>query len=65
MDVESFEKLSSEAMGTHHRKPEVIQIMRALAIKYEDLGDHTKALEYINRAEKLANELLGGTKEHS
>ena len=37
--------------------------MRALAMKYSDLGDFAKALEYIGRAEKLAEELLP-IKEH-
>ena len=31
-------------MGTHLNKPEVVQIMRAIAVKYSDLGDHEKAL---------------------
>lgn len=65
MDGASFDKLSTEAMSSHHKKPEVIQIMRALAMKHADQGDHAKALQYIGRAEKLANELLGGTEEHS
>ena len=64
MDVESFDKLSAMAMGTHRRKPEVVQIMRALAVKHSDYGDIEKALSYVARAEKLADELLQ-TKEHA
>ena len=55
--------MSDTALETHLRQPEVISIMRALAMKYSDLGDFGKALEYIGRAEKLADELLM-TKEH-
>ena len=54
MDVKSFAQLSATAMGTHRQKPEVVQIMRALAIKYSDLGDHKKAMDYISRVETLA-----------
>ena len=43
MDVKSFNQLS-----------EVVQIMRALAVKYSDLGDHSKAMEYVGRLETLA-----------
>jgi hypothetical protein len=64
MDVESFDKLSAMAMGTHRRQPEVVQIMRALAVKHSDYGDFDKALGYITRAEKLADELIQ-TKEHA
>ncbi len=32
--------------------------MRALAIKYSDLGDHTKALEYVARMETLQDTVL-------
>lgn len=54
MDIESFDRLSSQAMSTHMKKPEVIRIMQALAMKYSDLGDNEKALHYIGRAEALA-----------
>ena len=62
MDLETFQRLADSALATI-RQPEVIQIMRALAMKYSDLGDFGKALEYIGRAEKLAEELLP-IKEH-
>lgn len=58
MDIESFDRLSSLAMSTHMKKPEVIRIMQALAMKYSDLGDNDKALHYIGRAEDLATKLL-------
>lgn len=32
--------------------------MRAIAVKYSDLGDHEKALEYLKRAEVKAKERL-------
>ena len=32
--------------------------MRAIAVKYSDLGDHEKALNYLERAEKKAEEKL-------
>jgi len=32
--------------------------MRVLAVKYSDLGNHEKALHYINRAESLSQTLL-------
>ena len=32
--------------------------MRAIAVKYSDLGDHEKALEYLGRAEAKAKEKL-------
>ena len=54
MDVKSFNQLSAMAMQTHMKKPEVVQIMRALAVKYSDLGDHSKAMEYVGRLETLA-----------
>ena len=37
--------------------------MHALATKHSDLGAYDKALLYIGRAEKLANELLE-SKDH-
>ena len=42
-------------MGTHREKPEVVQIMRAIATKYSDLGKHEQAITYINRCESLAS----------
>lgn len=57
MDLDTFLSITNEAIRTI-RQPEVIQIMRALAMKYFDLGDFGKALNYIGRAEKLADELL-------
>jgi len=63
MGVEEFTKLTQKAMSTHMYKPEVVSIMRALATKYSDLGDHEKALEYVTRAEKLSAKYLPTT-EH-
>jgi len=37
--------------------------MRALAIKYSDLGDHKKAMDYISRVETLSQTVLP-TQEH-
>ena len=64
MDVKQFTELTTAAMGTHRTKPEVVRIMRALALKYSDLGDHEKALSYIERSENLAVERLP-TMEHT
>ena len=38
--------------------------MRALAVKHSDYSNFDKALDYIDRAEKLADELIQ-TKEHA
>ena len=53
-----FEHLAESALATHKSQPEVIQIMRALATKSYDLGNHEKALSQIARAERLAKEIL-------
>lgn len=50
MDEELFTELTSAAMRSHMNKPEVVSILRALAIKYSELGEHEKALKYIERA---------------
>ena len=63
MDVETFAALAEAALGTHKSKPEVIQIMRALATKSYDLGNLEKALGQISRAERLAKEILK-TEQH-
>jgi len=44
MDVGTFAALAESALETHKNKPEVITIMRALATKSYDLGNHEKAL---------------------
>ena len=58
MAISEFETLAESALETHKSQPEVIQIMRALATKSFDLGNHEKALSQIARAERLAKELL-------
>lgn len=58
MDIQMFEHLAESALATHKSQPEVIQIMRALATKSYDLGNHEKALSQIARAERLAKEIL-------
>jgi len=40
------------------KKPEVIPTLRCLASKYSEMSDHDKAQNYIDRAEKLAQDLL-------
>ena len=50
MDEELFTELTSGAMRSHMNKPEVVSILRALAIKYSELGEHDKSLKYIERA---------------
>ena len=37
LDVSAFGEISKFAMATHMKKPEVLEIMRLLAIKYGDL----------------------------
>lgn len=46
------------------RKPEVVQILRAVATKHSDLSEHTEAIRRIERAETLAGQLLP-TKDHA
>ena len=58
MDLETFTRLTDEALASNLRQPEMIWIYRALSTKHSDLGDFKKALEYIVRAEKIADELL-------
>jgi len=45
-------------MSTHRKKVEVVNIMRVKADKYSSLGDHPKALQYLKRADELAEERL-------
>lgn len=40
------------------KKPEVIPTLRCLASKYSEMSDHEKAQNYIDRAERLASDLL-------
>lgn len=42
-------------MGTHSQKPEVVQILRALATKHSDAGNIDKAINYIQKAAQLAD----------
>ena len=37
LDKNAFTEISKFAIGTHMKKPEVVEIMRVLAIKYSDL----------------------------
>ena len=47
MDLQNFDDLSRKAMRTHMKKPEVVEIMRALAVKHADSGKMDKALNYL------------------
>jgi len=58
MSVEEFTALSRQMISTHMKKVEVVPIMRELAQKYSSLGDHDKAVSYIERSDKLACDLL-------
>ena len=58
MTVDQFTALTRTVMQTHMKKIEVIPTLRCLANKYSELGDHEKAQQYIDRAEKLSLELL-------
>jgi hypothetical protein len=40
-------------MSTHQKKFEVIALLRILSVKYSEMGEQTKAIAYIDRAEKL------------
>jgi len=51
MTIEEYTKLTSQAMSTHMKKPEVIKILTVVAAKYCEMGDLPKALERANRAE--------------
>ena len=64
MDKANFDDLTKKAMQTHMRKPEVVQILRAVATKHSDLSEHTEAIRRIERAETLAGQLLP-TKDHA
>lgn len=55
MDLSGFDVCSGKAMGTHRQKPEVVQILRALAMKHSDAGNIDKAMNYIERAGQLAD----------
>lgn len=59
LDVEMFTDYSKFAMGSHMKKPEVIEILRIQAIKYSDLQDFKKALGYLERADNLTMKILG------
>ena len=58
MTVEQYTAQTRKVMQTHMKKPEVIPTLRCLASKYSEMSDHEKALTYIDRAEKLASDLL-------
>ena len=51
MDKENFDSHTKSAMSTHMRKPEVVQILCAVAQKHSDMADYEEALRRINRAE--------------
>ena len=55
MNLQNFDDLSRKAMRTHMKKPEVVEIMRALAVKHADSGKMDKALNYLERAFTLAD----------
>ena len=56
MDEELFTDLTKAASRTHLRKPEMISIMRAKALKYSELGEYEKALSCVeNVKNKCAN----------
>ena len=59
LDVQAFEEISKSAMSKYMKKPEVVEIMRVLAIKFSDLQNFKKALHYIERAESLTKTVLG------
>ena len=50
MDEKTFTDLTSKSMVTHMKKPEMISIMRALALKYSELGQYKDAMQRIDRA---------------
>jgi hypothetical protein len=58
MTVEQYTAQTRKVMQTHMKKPEVIPTLRCLASKYSEMSDHEKAQNYIDRAEKLASDLL-------
>ena len=58
MDIETFNTMTAQAMSTHHKKIEVLSVLRALGQKYSELGDFEKGLSYIKRAEDLSTGLL-------
>lgn len=58
MTVEQYTASTRKVMQTHMKKPEVIPTLRCLASKYSEMSDHEKAQTYIDRAEKLASDLL-------
>jgi hypothetical protein len=58
MDMETFDTQTKLAMSTHRTKVEVLAVLRALAQKYSELGDHDKGLSYTTRAEGLSAGLL-------
>ena len=63
MDIETFNEQTKLAMSTHRTKVEVLPVLRALGLKYSELGDHDKGLSYIKRAEDLSTKLLQ-TQDH-
>jgi hypothetical protein len=44
MNQELFTELTSAATRSHRLKPEMISVLRALALKYSELGDYKNAL---------------------
>ena len=63
MDKANFDDLTKKATSSHMRKPEIVQILRAVATKHSDMSEHTEAIRRIERAETLADQLLP-TKDH-
>ena len=58
MDKETFDQLSDTVLATHNNHPAHVEILHALAKRYSDFGDLDKAIQYIRRAEKIANKLF-------
>ena len=58
MDIDSFNEQTKLAMKSHSTKVEVLTVLRALGLKYSELGEHDKGLSYIKRAEDLSTSLL-------
>ena len=58
MDIDTFNEQTKLAMSTHRTKVEVLSVLRALGLKYAELGDPEKGLSYIKRAEDLSANLL-------
>ena len=61
MDKKTFEENTSSAMRTHMKKPEMVSVMRALAVKYSELGEHDQALNYVERVKNKIGQFYENT----